>query len=127
MIAAILHLHVSTGASLDALDQVTRGFLHGHDIVDRDLFMHADAEIGNTGKNASRFNPDVVAHFDIVSDDTIDFRHGGEAIRAGLRGAAGDDDSHPRALALEPPDGLARLTLGFAGDRTGIDDHHVAN
>src|SRR5262249_35809852 len=54
-----------------------------------------------------------------------DFLHGGEAIRAGLRSAPGDDDPRLRAFALQPAYGLARLAFGFGRDRAGIDNHHV--
>src|SRR5215471_1387320 len=127
MVAAILHLHVGAGAALDALDQVPRGFLHRHDVVDSDLLVQADAKIRGAGEHASCFRPDVATHFYVVSNHAIDFRHGGETVRTGLRRAPGDDDPHLRALALEPTDGLTRLAFGLAGDRAGIDDHHIAN
>ncbi len=127
MVAAVLHLHVGTGASLNALDQVPGGFFHRHDIVDGDLLVQADAEIRNAGEHASCFNPGGAMHLCVVSNHAVDFRHGGKVVRAGLRGAPGDDDPHLRPFALEPADGLARLAFGLTSDCAGIDDHHIAN
>src|SRR5215471_14970559 len=126
MVAAVLHLHIGPGAPLNALDQVPCGLLHRHDVVDRDLLMWADAELRRTREDASRFDPRIAAHFLVVPDHAIDFRHRHETIRADLRRAPGDDDARLRALALEAADGLARLAFCFAGNRAGIDDDDIA-
>ena len=69
--------------------------------------------------------PGPGVEFFLVADDAIDFRHGGEMSRLGLRRAAGDDDARVRPLALDAADGLARLPHRFRGHRAGIDDHRV--
>src|SRR6185437_15887690 len=57
----------------------------------------------------------------------VDFRHRGELRAIGLRGAAGDDDTCIRLLALELADRLPRLPHRLAGHGAGVDDHRVGN
>ena len=61
----------------------------------------------------------------LVAEHAIDFGHGGERVRLGLRRAAGDDDARLRLLAAELADRLARLPHRFGGDRAGVDHDRV--
>ena len=56
----------------------------------------------------------------LIANDAVNFGHGGELLRLGLRRATGDDDARLRPLALHAADRLPRLAHGFAGHRANI-------
>ncbi|HSS08170.1 MAG TPA: hypothetical protein VLK83_13660, partial [Rhodanobacteraceae bacterium] len=53
----------------------------------------------------------------LIAEHQVDFRHLGEHLGLGLRGAAGDDDAGFRVLLARPPDCLARLAVLRANPR----------
>ena len=111
MVAALLHLDEGAGAAFQTADQVTGGFLQGHDIGNDHRFG-----IVGIGGGVELFQ---------IADHPVDLGHGGEFIRLQLGGAAGDDDPGLRVVAPRLADGLAGLAFGFRRHCTGIDDHRV--
>ena len=103
MVAAILDLHIGAGLRAEALDQMTGGLLHRHDVVDLDPLGIAAAE-----REEGR-----ALRLLLIADDVIDLVHGGKARRIDLRGAAGDHDLGLRILAARPPNSLPRLAHAF--------------
>jgi hypothetical protein len=81
---------------------------------------------GPTSERRARLAPGLRLHLLVVADDPVDLGHGGEDLRLGLCGAAGDDDAGVRVLALHAADRLARLARRLGGDRAGVDDDRLA-
>jgi hypothetical protein len=119
MVAAVLDLQEGTRASVERVDHVAGRLAHAHDVVDPHLFQRVDAEI--------RQRTIVVRdELFLIAEHEVDLVHGGEGIRIGLRGAAGDDDAGGGMIAPRLADRLAGLTHRLAGDRTGVDDDSTA-
>ena len=118
MVAAVLHLHEGPRPAVDPLDQMGGGFAHAHDVVDLHLLVIVDAEIRQRAivRGLQLF---------VVADHEVDFGHVGEALRLGLRRAAGDDDAGVRLVAARLADRLPGLPHGFGRDGAGVDDHRA--
>src|SRR5581483_8104566 len=110
VVAAILYLHIGAGARAEAVDQMTRGLSHGHNVVDHDLF--------GIGVRESLEGPALGLL--PIADDVIDLLHAGEEIGIDLGGAAGHHDLGAGVGALRLPDRLPRLAHGFARHRAGV-------
>ena len=80
MVAAVLHLHIGAARPSKPSIRWAAVSLHRHDVVDGDLFVAADAEVGGGERVAVAARPRV--HLVVVADDAVDFRHGGEGLRA---------------------------------------------
>jgi hypothetical protein len=115
MVAAVLDLHVGTGAIAEALDQMAGGHLDRHDVVDQDTL----------GRFAAQALEGPALGLFLIADDVIDLVHGSEAGRIDLRRAARHHDLGLGALAARLPDRLPRLAHGLCRDRAGVDDHRV--
>ena len=100
-----------------ALDQVTGGLRHRHDVVDLHLVVERHAE---------RHRP-IALGLELVgiADDEIDLGHVGEGARLGLRRAAGDDDLPRRVVALGLADRLLGLPHRLGGHGAGVDDQRI--
>ena len=105
MVAAVLDLDEGAGAPVHALDQMSGGLAHRHDVVDR-------ATRRGIGECRSRHRPLRVS-FSRVAEHEIDLGHGGERAGVDLRGAAGDDDARAGPLAARLADRLAGLAHGL--------------
>src|SRR5579862_2270761 len=116
VIAAVLNLQKSAGATLKTVYELGSGFPDRKDIVDPYAFRCADAEICVAGE----------PEFLVVSQHKVDFRHIGEALGLGLRCATGDDDFGIGICASVFAHRLFRLSHGLARHRTGVDDDCVA-
>ncbi len=125
VIAAVLHLDEGAALALDPVDQVRRRFPHRHDVVDDDLFFPAEAERRRGFEMRARRAPGRAVELLGIAEHAVDLDHAGEGLGLGLGGATGDDDARIGPLALEAPNGLARLAHRFARHRAGIDDHGV--
>src|SRR6266571_5473883 len=119
VVAAVLHLHEGTRPAGECFDQMRRGVLHRHDVVDDRFRRTRNIERG------ARFRPARRRQLLAIAEHAVGLGHGGERLRLGLRGAAGHDDFCPRAAAPERPYFLPRLTYGFRSDCAGIDHDSV--
>src|SRR6185312_893451 len=121
VIAAILHLHESSGSSLETFGKMQRGFAHGFEVADAHFFFGAHAEI----ESPLHFDPAFRRSLEGIAEDAVDFRHLRECRGFGLRRATGYDNLRTGPLALHAADGLPRLRYGFRGHRTGIEDDGI--
>ena len=115
MVAAVLHLQEGARMALDNVHRVPCVPFHRHDVADGDT----RAVVG------PRICPCSRVELFLVADDAVDLRHGRERAWLGLRRAAGDHDARIGPLALDAPDGLARLPHRFGGNSAGIYHHRV--
>src|SRR3984893_2913663 len=124
VVAAILHLHESARAALEAVDEMRGRLPHGHDVIDSDLFLGGDAE-GCPRQDIAMLPPRLHADLLLVAQHQCDLRHVREGFGFGLRRAARDHDGRVGMLALELADRLARLPHRLRRHRAGIDDDRI--
>jgi hypothetical protein len=110
MVAAVLHLNEGARPAFHAVDPVRHDRRRRHDVADGDF------------SRVRQQGPACGAKLLLITQHAIDLRHGGEALRVGLRRAAGDHDPRVGPLAPVPPDGLTRLPHRLGRDRAGV--HH---
>ena len=110
MVAALLDLNESTCPVAESVQQVARGFPHGHDVVDHNR---------NLGHIA------FALHLLDVAENSVDFWHCGESVRIDLRRASGDDDLRAGAFTPCLTDRLTGLSFGFRRHGAGIDDDDI--
>src|SRR5216683_391182 len=115
MVAAILHLNEGAHATFELVDEILGG--NGERGVRRGRAVLAP---GLVAPGLVAPSPGTELFF--VAQHQGDLGHGCEGPGLDLRGAAGDHDAHIRALALDPTDGLTRLSYRFSRHCTGIDD-----
>src|SRR3546814_5935384 len=66
-----------------------------------------------------------VCSSDLIADDSLHLRHGGEHGGIGLRRTSGDKNAGFGSGAVRAPDRLAGLAHGFIGDSAAIDDDEI--
>jgi len=62
----------------------------------------------------------------MITDHAVDAVYGGKGFRVDLRGAARDDDGGVGIISFGLADLAAAFSDGFVGDRTGVDNHSIA-
>ncbi len=115
VIAAVLHLDVGARARSEALDEMSGGLAHAHDVVD----LHPLRAGGR--KPGECFRPHLLG----VADDVIDFAQCRKSFRLDLCGAAGDDDTRRGVLAAQLANGFRCLTHRLGRDGARVDDDRV--
>src|SRR3954447_12164957 len=99
MVAAVLYLQYGARVIFETVDELRRGFLHRHDVVDQ----YARGCLQEIGRVA----PGV--EFFLIADNAVYFGHLSIGFRLYLRGAAGNDDLGVRMFPPRPADRLTRL------------------
>ena len=118
VIAALLNLKDGPRAPLQTCHRAGRDARRCHDVADQ------QPRRGVVGRQRPpRLGPKLFG----ITDDVVDFRHGGVGAAGDLRAAAGDDDPCGGTVTADAPDRLPRLPFGLGGHGATVHDHGVGH